>query len=226
MKKLTYSLVVAAKLDSNCHLPGDSKWPNLIPDRWRSLNHLKGSLNHPKKGTKNCQVLMGGLFLQQVFPKRRISSLSDPIAHRTSVDEQGQGMIQSPPKRMVFRFHGSPFLFSVSDRIPRGLQIRCWTCHQVLTLIGVMAKCHCMSRFAVPVVNNNWRPPANAEQGTLMMFYCKRIPPDVCCFRYVLGVQSYLLTLVSVPKTDTLIASNAVNVVERCWASTKLVHNL
>ena len=23
---------------------------------WRSLNHLKGSLNHPKKATKNCQV--------------------------------------------------------------------------------------------------------------------------------------------------------------------------
>ena len=23
---------------------------------WRSLNHLKGSLNHPKKVTKNCQV--------------------------------------------------------------------------------------------------------------------------------------------------------------------------
>ena len=22
---------------------------------WRSLNHLKGSLNHPKKVTKNCQ---------------------------------------------------------------------------------------------------------------------------------------------------------------------------
>ena len=22
---------------------------------WRSLNHLKGSLNHPKKATKNCQ---------------------------------------------------------------------------------------------------------------------------------------------------------------------------
>ena len=24
---------------------------------WRSLNHLKGSLNHPKKATKNCQVI-------------------------------------------------------------------------------------------------------------------------------------------------------------------------
>ena len=24
---------------------------------WRSLNHLKGSLNHPKKVTKNCQAI-------------------------------------------------------------------------------------------------------------------------------------------------------------------------
>ena len=30
---------------------------------WRSLNHLKGSLNHPKKVTKNCQEfdIMDGL---------------------------------------------------------------------------------------------------------------------------------------------------------------------
>ncbi len=30
---------------------------------WRSLNHLKGSLNHPKKATKNCQELKFKLFL-------------------------------------------------------------------------------------------------------------------------------------------------------------------
>ena len=32
---------------------------------WRSLNHSKGSFNHPKKGTKNCQVCC--FFLQGFF---------------------------------------------------------------------------------------------------------------------------------------------------------------
>ena len=38
------------------HQPGDSKWPfdHLV---WRSLSHLKGSLNHPKKVTLNHQEL-------------------------------------------------------------------------------------------------------------------------------------------------------------------------
>ena len=35
-------------------VPGDSKWPFLIPS-WRSLAHWKGSLNHPKKVTKKIQ---------------------------------------------------------------------------------------------------------------------------------------------------------------------------
>ena len=35
--------------------PGDSSRDLFIPQHWRSLNHLKGSLNHPKKVTKNCQ---------------------------------------------------------------------------------------------------------------------------------------------------------------------------
>ena len=38
-------------------IPGDSMWPFTSPS-WRSLNHLKGSLNHPKRGhQQNCQVL-------------------------------------------------------------------------------------------------------------------------------------------------------------------------
>ena len=36
----------------------NSRWFNVTfsSPSWRSLNHLKGSLNHPKKVTKNCQV--------------------------------------------------------------------------------------------------------------------------------------------------------------------------
>ena len=37
-------------------VPGDSIRDLFIPDRWRSLNHFKGSLNHRKKGTLNHQV--------------------------------------------------------------------------------------------------------------------------------------------------------------------------
>ena len=44
--------------NSGLGLPGDSIRDLFIPDRWRSLNHLKGSLNHPKKVTKNCQVIV------------------------------------------------------------------------------------------------------------------------------------------------------------------------
>ena len=36
-------------------VPGDSSRDLFIPDRWRSLNHVKGS-RFPKKVTKNCQV--------------------------------------------------------------------------------------------------------------------------------------------------------------------------
>ena len=35
--------------------PGDSIRDLFIPDRWRSLNLAKGSLNHSKKVTKSCQ---------------------------------------------------------------------------------------------------------------------------------------------------------------------------
>ena len=35
---------------------------SLVSLIWRSLNNLKGSLNHPKKGTKNCQE---GVFKQR-----------------------------------------------------------------------------------------------------------------------------------------------------------------
>ena len=38
-------------------LPGDSKWPFYSPS-WRSRNLSKRSLNHPKKVTQNCQVLI------------------------------------------------------------------------------------------------------------------------------------------------------------------------
>ena len=38
-------------------LPSDSKWPFYSPS-WRSRNLSKRSLNHPKKVTKNCQVLI------------------------------------------------------------------------------------------------------------------------------------------------------------------------
>ena len=45
-------------------IPGDSSRALFIPDRWRSLNPLKGSLNHPKKVTLNHQV---GVFFSNEF---------------------------------------------------------------------------------------------------------------------------------------------------------------
>ena len=46
-----------------------TRWFNVTfsSPSWRSLNHLKGSHNHPKKGTKNCQVpgKPSALFLRQ-----------------------------------------------------------------------------------------------------------------------------------------------------------------
>ena len=60
--RMNLALTKKKKHDSNnwgCmrgDVPGDSIRDLFIPDRWRSLNHFKGSLNHRKKGTLNHQV--------------------------------------------------------------------------------------------------------------------------------------------------------------------------
>ncbi len=51
-----------AELADECHVPGDSIRDLFIPQLEVTNSHLKGSLNHPKKVTKNCHVIffLGG----------------------------------------------------------------------------------------------------------------------------------------------------------------------
>ena len=51
-------------------LPGDSIRDLFIPDRWRSLNHLEGSLNHPKKVTSRiARWWLGRSYLKKNRPQ-------------------------------------------------------------------------------------------------------------------------------------------------------------
>ncbi len=64
---------------------------------WRSLNHLKGSLNHPKKVTKNCQVLSQFLGKSILLQHKKLASncwcvrtCCNSLAARVTQDAKGQ----------------------------------------------------------------------------------------------------------------------------------------
>ena len=64
---------------------------------WRSLNPLKGSLNHPKKVTKNCQESMGEK--HHNFMERLMFHTHIMFSH---LDRQ-LSVIQSVPKNQTFQ---------------------------------------------------------------------------------------------------------------------------
>ena len=73
-------------------MPGDSIRDLFIPDRWRSLNHLKRPLNHPKKVTKNCQV---GIFSSGLRLEENADSQTYPvlISFKDTLDFDGKARL-------------------------------------------------------------------------------------------------------------------------------------